>query len=149
MLRMKKVATYVAEKLELQLPRGREDSIAGSRRPSVAPPSSSATATGSTGATMAMSKSTSSAAAPRLPVPHGASSLAPPPAADAAGGAGAVAGAGEEKESTTLPAHEAIEILCDEVLLPPELTLVQCRRFLWKQSGDIKLEYRLKQQAAH
>ncbi|KDN40106.1 WD40 repeat-like protein [Tilletiaria anomala UBC 951] len=97
MLRMKKVATYVAEKLDMQLPHAGDDSIVASRRPSAVSSSGDAT-----------------------PSVLGA----------AAGG---------------LWAHETIEILCNHVVLPPNLTLAQCRRFLWKNSADMRLEYRLRQ----
>lgn len=105
MLRIKKVSTYVVEKLGMQTSRPRDDSIAGSRRPSAAP--------------TAMSPSASSVGT-------------------AAGAQGA---------TDTASAQDLVEILCDDVVLPPSLTLVQCRRFLWKQSGDIKLEYRMRSTA--
>lgn len=102
MLRMKKVATYISEKLELQLPRSREDSIVASRRPS-----------------LANSLLTSSGA------------LQPPTSSD----------------NQTVPAHEVIELLCEGVVLAPAMTLIQCKRSLWKHSGgDLKIDYRMKQQ---
>jgi WD repeat-containing protein 48 len=104
MLRIKKVATYIAEKLDMQLPRSRDDSIVASRRPSLAP------------------------------------GLTP---INALSGAAAAADSTSIQEAT-VPAHEILEILCEGVVLSPSMTLAQSRRFLWKQSGDLKLEYRMR-----
>lgn len=41
-----------------------------------------------------------------------------------------------------LPAEHEIVILCNETVVPPDMTLAQARRFLFRQSGDLKLEYR-------
>ncbi len=43
-----------------------------------------------------------------------------------------------------LAPHEMIEILCNDVVLPVDVTLAQCQRFYWRAGGDIKLEYRSK-----
>lgn len=40
-----------------------------------------------------------------------------------------------------------LEISCDGTTLDPDWTLLMCRRHLWKYSGDMKLEYRLKSEA--
>jgi WD repeat-containing protein 48 len=59
--------------------------------------------------------------------------------ADAAGTHHDSAGMGAE-----LAPHEMIEILCNDVVLPVDVTLAQCQRFYWRAGGDIKLEYRSK-----
>ena len=57
----------------------------------------------------------------------------PPPAAAAA------AAAAEDR-----PPHELVEILCNDQVLPNSMTLAQAQRFVFRASGDIRLEYRWK-----
>uniref|UniRef100_V5E642 Uncharacterized protein n=2 Tax=Kalmanozyma brasiliensis (strain GHG001) TaxID=1365824 RepID=V5E642_KALBG len=49
-----------------------------------------------------------------------------------------------QDEGETLAPHEMIEILCNDVVLPVDVTLAQCQRFFWRTGGDIRLEYRMK-----
>lgn len=41
-----------------------------------------------------------------------------------------------------VPAEDQVEIVCNDTLVPANMTLAQARRYLFKQSGDLKLEYR-------
>ncbi|SNX83705.1 uncharacterized protein MEPE_02412 [Melanopsichium pennsylvanicum] len=147
-LRIKKACSYVAEKLDLAAPRSRAASINASRRSSVdanaakrgaeAPtvtnvaPSGAAgtsvqqnTVKGGIGAGLSMTKADSQSKTPPL------------------GGSGWTG----EEESNLMAPHELIEILCNDTVLPVDVTLAQCQRFFWRSSGDIRLEYRTKKNA--
>ena len=47
-------------------------------------------------------------------------------------------------QQSQLAPHEMIEILCNDAVLPVDVTLAQCQRFFWRAGGDIRLEYRMK-----
>lgn len=136
-LRIKKACFYVAEKLELAAPRSRAVSINASRRSSV-----------------------DAGGVKRTPGSPLAGGTAPPAQHMSAGIAAGLsmtranvspAGQhGHQEEGThsvpeqTLAPHELIEILCNDVVLPLDVTLAQCQRFFWRTGGDIRLEYRMK-----
>lgn len=126
---MKKVCAYVCEKLQITPATVAEDarsrassivpaSIQGSRRPSAE--------NGPGGAP---------AVFPPLTQIH-----TPPPATVI----GASGEAALEKREQDLTPIEMVEILCNDVVLPPHATLAQVQRFAWKgpTTSDVKLEYR-------
>ena len=140
-LRIKKACFYVAEKLELSSPRSRTASINASRRSSVdanaakrVPPlpqaqgqGVAAAHAGGIGAGLSMTRTDS------------ANGVQP---ADAAQGTGW--NNDEENAGQQVAPHEMIEILCNDAVLPVDVTLAQCQRFFWRSGGDIRLEYRMR-----
>ncbi|SPO25251.1 uncharacterized protein UTRI_02633_B [Ustilago trichophora] len=132
-LRVKKACFYVAEKLELSSPRSRTASINASRRSSVDAATNAAKRTPtqvaqapSVAAGLSMTRTDSNGVHQQL---------AEQRAAD---------GKGEEAYQQQMAPHEMIEILCNDVVLPVDVTLAQCQRFFWRSGGDIRLEYRMK-----
>lgn len=136
-LRIRKACYYVVEKLELSAPRSRTASINASRRSSV-------------DASAAGTKRTPGSALPGsvAPAQHTSAGIAAalsmtradvPPTWQHAQNAD-----GQAMVEPMLDAHEMIEILCNDVVLPVEVTLAQCQRFYWRSGGDIRLEYRIK-----
>ncbi|SJX65915.1 uncharacterized protein SRS1_16468 [Sporisorium reilianum f. sp. reilianum] len=130
-LRVKKACLYVAEKLELSPPRSQTTSINASRRSSV-------DANGANGGAAAKRMS-------GLPPAHHAAGIAAGLSmtrADSSMGEGAD-GEGEAEAEQVAP-QDMIEILCNDAVLPLNVTLAQCQRFFWRTGGDIRLEYRMK-----
>ncbi|CDU22947.1 uncharacterized protein SPSC_01577 [Sporisorium scitamineum] len=134
-LRIKKACLYVAEKLELSPPRSRTASINASRRSSV-------------------DANTAGVAAKRvsgLPPNHAAGIAAGLSMTRADPSVGAAARGqdeeGDDGEREYVAPQDMIEILCNDVVLPLNVTLAQCQRFFWRSSGDIRLEYRMKKLA--
>ncbi|PWN49847.1 WD40 repeat-like protein [Violaceomyces palustris] len=140
MLRIKKACAYVCEKLELASSRSRNNSIAGSRRSSaevgqrrvggLTSPSSNLSMT-SLAANMATSKSSNEP----TPTAHTTQTAESDHFPDSLN---------DEVEVHPAQPHDIIEILCNDLVLPVNLTLAQCHRFYWRAGGDIKLEYRMK-----
>lgn len=134
-LRIKKACLYVSEKLELSAPRSRTASINASRRSSVD--------AGGGGVKRGLASPVVGGA--------GAQSGQHGSAGFAAGLSMTRADAGQQQDKEaqdsieqTLAPHEMIEILCNDAVLPVDVTLAQCQRFFWRTGGDIKLEYRMK-----
>ncbi|UTT96985.1 hypothetical protein NDA17_004669 [Ustilago hordei] len=115
-LRIKKACSYVAEKLELSAPRSRTASINASRRSSVEKKIATPAAVGS-GAGLNMTPAAPQEKWSQAEGQEGGEAMAP---------------------------HDMIEILCNDTLLPVDVTLAQVQRFYWRSGGDVKLEYRMK-----
>lgn len=131
-LRIKKACSYVAEKLELTAPRSRTASINASRRSSVDANSAKRTGSGAQTPTL----TSSATAAGQLSMTRADSSSL---VSQEAQNAWEVAA-----QQSQLAPHEMIEILCNDAVLPVDVTLAQCQRFFWRAGGDIRLEYRMK-----
>lgn len=151
LLRMKKISTYVCEKLGLSSPRSRNNSIAGSRRSST---DAGNALSSSQGSALSMT-----ALAAKAVVNDQNSSSSPPKDNQTNGTAASNASISSSSSSSTTPAHtqylsllaqgiaqphECVEILVNGKVLPPNATLAQCQRFWWRTPEDIKLEYRWK-----
>lgn len=129
MLRIRKSCFYVAEKLELAPPHGsRTHSIAGSRRPSA-----DAGVTHSPSA-LSMTALAQSAASARTAQTHSRA-------------ASIRSGAGEDYAPGQHPT-ELVEILCNEHVLPLDVTLAQVQRYYWRAGGDVELKYRRRTESA-
>jgi hypothetical protein len=45
--------------------------------------------------------------------------------------------------------EECIELVCNGFVLPPKMTLAAVRQFVWRQGGDILIQYRRKEMGVH
>lgn len=51
--------------------------------------------------------------------------------------------AGKNRESDSRPrAEDLYEILCNDVVLPLDMTLAAVRQFVWRQSAELSMYYR-------
>ncbi|KAH9512947.1 hypothetical protein Btru_037130 [Bulinus truncatus] len=48
----------------------------------------------------------------------------------------------KEEEPSSCAAEERLELLCNDVVLDPNMDLRTVRHFIWKQTGDLTLHYR-------
>ncbi|CAL1530062.1 unnamed protein product [Lymnaea stagnalis] len=48
----------------------------------------------------------------------------------------------KEEEPSSCAAEERVELLCNDVVLDPNMDLRTVRHFIWKQTGDLTLHYR-------
>ena len=117
MLRMRKACHYVAEKLELDSWKQRQQYQAASdaARPSTSSPSA---ALARSHTRTSLSSSTSSS---HVPSSHGG------------------------PEPPTLLPEDEVEILCNDQIVPLNITLAACARYSYGKSGDIYLTYRRRQ----
>lgn len=150
MLRIKKVCTYICERLDLisASVRSRSASIAGSRRSSADTGSAQGGAgTGGGGAGLTTSASalsmTSLAASASASASSSSASQDPSNRSRRPSESESNTG-GEGEDSTAVTSTDLVEILCNDQVLPNGITLATCQRFYWRAGGDIRLEYRRK-----
>lgn len=133
MLRIRKSCFYVAEKLELAPPHGsRTHSIAGSRRPSA---DAGVVKSPSALSMTALAQSVASSSRPGT-----SQSQSQSRAGSIRSGTGG-GGGGEEYAPGQHPT-ELVELLCNEQVLPLDVTLAQVQRYYWRAGGDVELKYR-------
>jgi len=52
--------------------------------------------------------------------------------------------AGRHREEHRTRAEELYEIVCNDVVLPLDMTLAAVRQFVWRQAGELSMYYRRK-----
>lgn len=145
LLRMKKVSSYVSEKLGFSVPKSRNNSIAGSRRSSA-----DANALGNAhGSGLSMTALAAKAATEKVnsSLSSSPNGIAPSNASTSSSTSNPISLRSHYVSlmaQGVIQPHECIEILVSGKVLPSDATLAQCQRFWWKTPEDIKLEYRWK-----
>jgi WD repeat-containing protein 48 len=55
----------------------------------------------------------------------------------------------EQQKGSNHPPDDLWEIVCNDTVLPPNMTLAVVRQHVWRQSGEVVLHYRRKRPATH